>query len=45
MGAGGLGECERRFEVFVKMPQKNRGGKFWVGGGGRVWGGGVRVNK
>ena len=30
---GGRGGCERRIEVFVKIPKK----KFW-GGGGRVGG-------
>ena len=39
-GSGeGSGGCERRIEVFVKIPKKN----FWwggVGGGGR-WGVGV----
>ena len=39
-GGGGQGECEQKFEVFVKMQKKIRGeggGAFWVGsdlGGG-----------
>ena len=33
---GGLGGCERRIEVFVKIKKKNGGGG--VGSGGRVWG-------
>ena len=41
MGLGGQGGCERRIEVFVKIPKKNWGGP---GGRGRVGGGGVRVD-
>ena len=39
----GQGGCERRIEVFVKIPKK----KFFFlggGGGGRGGGGGVRVD-
>ena len=42
-GVGGVqGECERRFEVFVKMQKKFRG---WGSGSGEglVWG--VRMDK
>ena len=42
VGLGGQSGCERRIEVFVKIPKK----KFFFGGGGR-WGGvggGVRVD-
>ena len=35
VGLGGQSGCERRIEVFVKIPKKN----FFLGGGGR-WGGG-----
>ena len=49
-GSGrGQGGCERRIEVFVKIPKKNFGGEGVGGGGrgvsgrGRV-GGGVRVD-
>ena len=39
---GGQGGCERRIEVFVKIPKK----KIWGGGGrGRVWGVRVDVNE
>ena len=42
VGFGGQSGCERRIEVFVKIPKKN----FFGGGGGGVgWvGGGVRVD-
>ena len=38
VGLGGQSGCERRIEVFVKIPKK----KFWRGGrwGGGRWGGG-----
>ena len=41
-GWGGQSECERRIEVFVKIPKK----KIFFGGGGGRWGvgGGVRVD-
>ena len=42
-GGGGQGGCERRIEVFVKIQKKNWGGGG-PGGGGRVVGGGVRVD-
>ena len=35
-GWGDQGGCERRIEVFMKMPKKNSRG----GGGGPVWGSG-----
>ena len=35
-GSGGQSGCERRIEVFVKIPKKN----FFLGGGGGRWGGG-----
>ena len=42
-GWGGQGGCERRIEVFVKIPKKiGGGGRGGVGGRGRV--GGVRVD-
>ena len=38
---GGQGECEQRFEVFVKMQKKIRGeGGGGRSGSGRIWGGG-----
>ena len=41
---GGQGECERRIEVFVKIPKKMGGGvraRVWGGRVGRSgWGGG-----
>ena len=43
---GGQGGCERRIEVFVKIPKKNF--FFWGGGpvgGGGEWGGRGRVGK
>ena len=45
VGLGGQGGCERRIEVFVKIPPNFF---FWGGGGGggegsRVRGGGQRV--
>ena len=45
VGLGGLGGCERRSKVFVKIQKKNlRGGVGWgrvgVGGGGGGGGGG-----
>ena len=53
MGKGGQGRCERRSEVFVKIKKKTVF-FFWGGGGGRgrvsggsggrVRGGGVRVD-
>ena len=44
-GGGGQDGCERRIKVFVKI-QKQFFFLWWgVGsGGGRVWGGGVRVD-
>ena len=36
VGLGGQSGCERRIEVFVKIPKK----KFFFGGGGGVGGGG-----
>ena len=36
-GLGGQGGCERRIEVFVKIPKKKF---FFGGGGGGRWGGG-----
>ena len=40
MGGVGLGACERRIEIFVKIKKKN----FFGGGvGGGLVGGGVRV--
>ena len=36
VGLGGQSGCERRIEVFVKIPKKN----FFWGGGGLVGGGG-----
>ena len=39
-GWGGQGGCERRIEVFVKIPKKNRGG----GVGGSGWGVGVGLD-
>ena len=41
VGLGGQGGCERRIEVFVKIPKKKLGGVRGGGGRGRV--GGVRV--
>ena len=46
---GGQGECERRIEVFVKIPTKKfffggGGGRRVGGGGGGRVGGGVRVD-
>ena len=38
VGLGGQSGCERRIEVFVKIPNKK---KIWGGGGGSVGGGGV----
>ena len=42
-GWGGQGGCERRIEVFVKIPKKNLGvggmGESGGGGGGLGWGG------
>ena len=38
VGLGGQSGCERRLEVFVKIPQKKY---FFLGGGGSVGGGGV----
>ena len=47
-GLGGQGGCERRIEVFVKIPKKKYFFFFWgggpEGGGGSGWGGGVRVD-
>ena len=41
-GLGGQGRCERRIEVFVKIPKKTffLGGGRGVGSGGRVGGSG-----
>ena len=36
VGLGGQSGCERRIEVFVKIPNKK---KFFFGGGGSVGGG------
>ena len=36
VGLGGQSGCERRIEVFVKIPKKN----FFLGGGGGSAGGG-----
>ena len=36
VGLGGQSGCERRIEVFVKIPKK----KNWGGGWGGRWGGG-----
>ena len=41
MLGGGQDGCERRIEVFVKINKKKLGGE---GSGGRVGGGGVRVD-
>ena len=44
LGLGGQSGCERRIEVFVKIPKNNF---FLGGGGGGRWGGvggGVRVD-
>ena len=38
VGLGGQSGCERRIEVFVKIPKKKI---FFFGGGGSVGGGGV----
>ena len=38
LGGGGQGGCERRIEVFVKIPKKKN---FWGGGGGGLGGRGV----
>ena len=40
MGGGGQGGCELRSEAFVKIQKKKKN----LGGGGRVGGGGVRVD-
>ena len=37
---GGQGGCERRIEVFVKIPKKKNCFFFWGGGSGRGWVGG-----
>ena len=44
-GGGGKGGCERRIEVFVKIPKKKLGRRVggWVGGV-LVWGVKVDVN-
>ena len=45
VGLGGQSGCERRIEVFVKIPKKNFLGGGGVGRGGGVrGGGGVRVD-
>ena len=36
VGLGGQSGCERRIEVFVKIPKKKFGGGGGVGGGVRV---------
>ena len=44
VGGGGQGGCERKIEAFLKIQKKN----FFFGGvgvGGRVVGGGVRVDE
>ena len=41
VGVGGQSGCERRIEVFVKIPKKK---KFSGGGGGGGVRGGVRVD-
>ena len=38
---GGQGGCERRIEVFVKIPKNRGGGSGWGSG---WWGGGLRVD-
>ena len=43
VGLGGQGGCEWRSEAFVKI-NYFFGGGGWVRGGGRVGGGGVRVD-
>ena len=47
-GGGGLGGCERRIKVFVKIQKKKiffgGGSGGMMGGGGRVRWGGVRVD-
>ena len=40
VGLGGQSGCERRIEVFVKIPKLGGGGGRWEGGVG----GGVRVD-
>ena len=42
VGGGGQGGCEWRSEAFVKIQKKNVWGG--VGSGGRIGGGGVRVD-
>ena len=34
VGLGGQGGCERRIEVFVKIPKKKMGGGVGLGGSG-----------
>ena len=41
VGLGGQSGCERRIEVFVKIPKKKLFFFFLGGGGGSVGGGGV----
>ena len=46
MGWEGFGECERRFEVFVKMQKKiGGGGGGGLGRGVRIGGPGVKIKK
>ena len=46
VGGGGQGGCERRIEVFAKIPKKKNGGGVGLGGsgGGVGLGGGFRVD-
>ena len=37
VGLGGQGGCERKIEVFVKIPKKIGGGRGRGGGGGSGW--------
>ena len=44
VGLGGQSGCERRIEVFVKIPKKKKNFFFFLGGGRGGGGGGVRVD-